>query len=41
MADVAAARMVPVLWDVDGDDWMPRSTPARVSRIVLSVAATG
>ena len=41
MADVAAARMVPVLWDVDGDDWADAATPARVSRTVLDEVRPG
>lgn len=41
MADVAAARMVPVLWDVDGEDWMEHATPATVSRTVLAEVRPG
>ena len=41
MAAVAAARMVPVLWDADGDDWAGGATPARVSRTILSEVRPG
>ena len=41
MADVAAARMVPVLWDDDGDDWVAGVTPRRVSRTVLGEVRPG
>ncbi len=41
MAAVAAARMVPVLWDADGDDWARGATPARVSRTILSEVRPG
>lgn len=41
MADVAAARMVPVLWDVDGEDWAEGATPRRVARTVLREVRPG
>lgn len=41
MAAVAPARMAPVLWDVDGDDWARTATPARVARTVLAEVRPG
>ena len=41
MAAVGPARMVPVLWDTDGDDWIGTATPATVGRTVLSEARPG
>ena len=41
MAAVGAARMVPVLWDADGDDWARGATPVRVSRTILSEVRPG
>lgn len=41
MAGVAAARMVPVLWDVDGEDWTDAATPRRVARTVLEEVRPG
>lgn len=41
MAAVASARMPPVLWDVDGDDWARDATPARVARTVLAEVRPG
>lgn len=41
MAAVAPARMVPVLWDADGDDWAEDATAARVARTVLSEVRPG
>ncbi len=41
MAAVAGARMVPVLWDVDGDDWADDATPARVARTVMREVRPG
>jgi peptidoglycan-N-acetylglucosamine deacetylase len=41
MADVAAARMVPVLWDCDGEDWREDATPRSVARAILREVRPG
>jgi peptidoglycan-N-acetylglucosamine deacetylase len=41
MAAVAPARMVPVLWDVDGEDWTEKATPRSVARTVLREVRPG
>ena len=41
MAAVGPARMVPVLWDADGDDWAAGATPGRVTRTILAEVRPG
>jgi peptidoglycan-N-acetylglucosamine deacetylase len=41
MADVAAGRMVPVLWDCDGEDWREDATPRSVARAILREVRPG
>jgi peptidoglycan/xylan/chitin deacetylase (PgdA/CDA1 family) len=41
MASVAGARMVPVLWDVDGADWAEGATPKTLRRTVLAEVRPG
>lgn len=38
---VASTRMVPVLWDVDGDDWVADISAAEISRRVLAGVRPG
>ncbi len=38
---IASARMVPVLWDVDGDDWVSDISAAEISRRVLAGVRPG
>ena len=38
---IASARMVPVLWDADGDDWVPGISAAQISRRVLAKVRAG
>ena len=41
MDAVASARMVPVLWDADGDDWAPGISAAEISRRILAGVRPG
>ena len=41
VAAIASARMVPVLWDADGDDWVAGITAAEISRRVLANVRPG
>lgn len=38
---IASARMVPVLWDVNGDDWVAGISAAEISRRVLAAVRPG
>ena len=38
---IASARMVPVLWDADGDDWVAGISAAAISRHVLAAVRPG
>ena len=38
---IASARMVPVLWDADGDDWVAGISAAEIARRVLAAVRPG